>query len=130
MVRYNTFLYIIHFLDNLLCIVSIYHSTSCNIVVLRHSLARLALHVRLELHLDHSPCGCRMQGSKQIRYDSLQSLFRGLPNPSTVCPRSLDPFYIVIYYIKGVQTSWTYSSRKPRADFFYLCGFPELLFLD
>ena len=29
---------------------------------------------------------------------------------STVCPRSLDPFYIVRYYIKCVKTSWTYST--------------------
>ena len=27
----------------------------------------------------------------------------------TVCPRSLDPCYIVSYYIKWVKTSWTYS---------------------
>ena len=26
---------------------------------------------------------------------------------STLCPRSLDPFYIVSYYIKWVTTSWT-----------------------
>ena len=30
----------------------------------------------------------------------------------TVCPRSLDPFHIVTYNIKGVKTSWTYSSKK------------------
>ena len=27
--------------------------------------------------------------------------------PVTVCPRSSDPFYIVIYYKKWVTTSWT-----------------------
>ena len=27
----------------------------------------------------------------------------------TVCPRSLDPFYILSYYIKWVTTSWTHS---------------------
>ena len=27
----------------------------------------------------------------------------------TVCPRSIDPFYRVIYYIKWVTTSRTYS---------------------
>ena len=27
----------------------------------------------------------------------------------TACPRSLDPFHIIIYYIKWVKTSWTYS---------------------
>ena len=26
----------------------------------------------------------------------------------TVCPRSLDPFHKVSYYIKWVKTSWTY----------------------
>ena len=26
----------------------------------------------------------------------------------TVFPRSSDPFYVVIYYIKWVTTSWTY----------------------
>ena len=31
----------------------------------------------------------------------------------TVCPRSFDPFYKVSYYIKWVQTSWTYSSFSP-----------------
>ena len=28
---------------------------------------------------------------------------------STICPRSLDPFYIVSYYINWAMTSWTYS---------------------
>ena len=28
---------------------------------------------------------------------------------STVCPRSLEPFCIVSYYIKWVKPSWTYS---------------------
>ena len=27
----------------------------------------------------------------------------------TVCPRISDPFYVVLYYIKWVTTSWTYS---------------------
>ena len=26
-----------------------------------------------------------------------------------MCPRSLDPFYIVAYYIKWAKTYWTYS---------------------
>ena len=30
---------------------------------------------------------------------------------SSVCPRSLDPFYIVNYGIKFVKASWTPSSR-------------------
>ena len=29
----------------------------------------------------------------------------------TVCPRSIDPFYIVSYFIKWVTTSWTCSIR-------------------
>ena len=29
---------------------------------------------------------------------------------NTVCPESSDPFYIVIYYIKLVTTSWTQSN--------------------
>ena len=28
---------------------------------------------------------------------------------STICPRSLDPFNIVSYYVKWAKTSWTYS---------------------
>ena len=28
----------------------------------------------------------------------------------TGCPRSLDQFYIVSYYIKRVTTSWTYGT--------------------
>ena len=28
----------------------------------------------------------------------------------TVCRKSSDTFYIVIYYIKGVTTFWTYST--------------------
>ena len=27
----------------------------------------------------------------------------------TVCPRILDPFYIVTYFIKWTKTFWTYS---------------------
>ena len=30
----------------------------------------------------------------------------------TVCPGSSTPFYIVIYYIKWVTTSWTYSRES------------------
>ena len=29
----------------------------------------------------------------------------------TVCPRSSDPFYIVIYYIKWATSPWTHSIR-------------------
>ena len=47
----------------------------------------------------------------------------------TVCPRSSDPFYIVIYYIKWVTTtSWTYSiqtkNKMPgQADSLYKCKY-------
>ena len=30
---------------------------------------------------------------------------------SIVCPRSRDPFYVVIYYKKWVNTSWTLSNK-------------------
>ena len=33
---------------------------------------------------------------------------------STVCPRSSDPLYVVTYYIKWVNTSWTHISKKNR----------------
>jgi len=32
------------------------------------------------------------------------------PLVNTVCPKSIEPFYIVTYYIIWVKTSWTYSS--------------------
>ena len=32
----------------------------------------------------------------------------------TVCPRSIDPFYIVSYCIKWVTKSWTYSTPQVR----------------
>ena len=31
--------------------------------------------------------------------------------PSTICPRSSDPFYIVSYCIKWVTTSWTHVAN-------------------
>ena len=31
---------------------------------------------------------------------------------ANVCPRSLDPIYVVTYYIKRVETSWSYSIRS------------------
>ena len=34
----------------------------------------------------------------------------GLQVNHTVCPRSLDPFYIVNYKMKWIKTSWTYIS--------------------
>ena len=34
------------------------------------------------------------------------------PN-NTLCPRSLDPIYIVTYYMKQVKTSWTDSTWSP-----------------
>ena len=32
-----------------------------------------------------------------------------LTQENTVCPRSLDSFYVETYYIRGVKTSLTYS---------------------
>ena len=37
----------------------------------------------------------------------------------TICPRSVDPFFIVTYYIKWIKTSWTYSTGV-RIYKFYL----------
>ena len=34
--------------------------------------------------------------------------------PSTVCPRSSDPFYILTCYMKWVTTSWTHSIFRPE----------------
>ena len=31
-----------------------------------------------------------------------------------VCPRSLDPFYMVSYYMKWLTTSWTHSTTRGR----------------
>ena len=45
----------------------------------------------------------------------------------TVCPRSLDPFHMVSYYIKGVNTSWTYNKNKlSRAA--QTCALPKMYF--
>ena len=35
--------------------------------------------------------------------------------PCTLCPKSLDPFHIVTYYIKLVKTLWTYSTLYIRS---------------
>ena len=35
--------------------------------------------------------------------------FKVYAEEGTVCPRSSGPFYIVIYNIKWVTTSWTHS---------------------
>ena len=44
--------------------------------------------------------------------------------PNTVCPRSIDPFDIVSYYINQVKTSWTYGTHKhgPLLIDRYLCS--------
>ena len=41
---------------------------------------------------------------------------------TTICPRRIDPFYIVTQYIKWVTTSWTHSMLEPEIDqiFFYI----------
>ena len=38
----------------------------------------------------------------------------------TECPRSLDPFYVVAYYINWVKTSWTYCNLYHRSYKFLL----------
>ena len=51
---------------------------------------------------------------------------------NTVCPRSSDPFYKVSYYIKWVNTSWTYSMFNSLSDDLYLYPifkrFPQFFF--
>ena len=37
---------------------------------------------------------------------------RRTDDQTTVCPESLDPFYIVHYYINWVKTSWTYINKQ------------------
>ena len=37
-------------------------------------------------------------------------LYMVLVLDGTICPRSIDPFYIVTYYIKWVTTFWTDST--------------------
>ena len=43
---------------------------------------------------------------------------------STVCPKSLDPFYIVTYYVKGVMTSWPLSIQGSHKEKFFLVARP------
>ena len=45
---------------------------------------------------------------------------------STICPWSLDPFYLVTYYLKRFNTSWTYSTiiamqKKLERKELYFC---------
>ena len=51
--------------------------------------------------------------SLHYHFDIHISLSDGLRNNLhfiyTVCPRSLDPFVELIYHMKWVETSWTYS---------------------
>ena len=39
------------------------------------------------------------------------TVFSRFTDNRTMCPRSSDQFYKVTYYIKWVNTSWTYSTR-------------------
>ena len=41
-----------------------------------------------------------------LQYSSVHKILKY--GKHTVCPGSIDPFYIVSYYIKWVTTSWTY----------------------
>ena len=60
-----------------------------------------------------------LQFYKYVPFSAVYGQFSSASlNHSNVCPRSSDPFYIVIYNIKLVATSWTYSTsevtwRKP-----------------
>ena len=59
-------------------------------------------------------------GSKGRTGYPMQEVSNRLLRKNTVCPRSSDPFYIVIYYIQWVTTSWTYSYSFVRSEYDYL----------
>ena len=44
--------------------------------------------------------------------DKLENTVQRNQVSTTVCTRSLDPIYLVTYYIKWVKTSWTDSNKK------------------
>ena len=50
-------------------------------------------------------------GSEKQKHggDKRQGLGSVLDCTITVCPKSLDPFHILSYFISLVETSWTYS---------------------
>ena len=45
----------------------------------------------------------------QLTKNGVTRLMNIIHGNRTVCPRCLDPFYIVSYLIKWVNTSWTHS---------------------
>ena len=56
--------------------------------------------------------GCRNERKKETEREKTQQKFHCAYIMSTIlniCPRSLDPFYIVTYYIQRIKTSWTSS---------------------
>ena len=57
-------------------------------------------------------CHIKMDGIwyslKRIETASFKSYI--LDDFAAICLRNSDPFYLVIYYIKWVTTSWTYSN--------------------
>ena len=50
--------------------------------------------------------------SRELYIKCPQNKYQDLDQYVTVCPRSLDPLYIVTYYIKWVKTSWTYRNNS------------------
>ena len=61
------------------------------------------------------PCVKKIQGVQNevnLKLRTCTSLREYKAKIYTVCSKSLDPFYIVTYYIKWVKTSWTYSMTK------------------
>ena len=46
-------------------------------------------------------------------------LYKGIN--STVCPRSSNPIFVAIYYIKWITTSWTYSSMVVVKSSKFIC---------
>ena len=50
-------------------------------------------------------------GSKTLRNkESGKKIYREMFN-NTVCPKSIDPFYMISYNMKWVTASWTYSNN-------------------
>ena len=41
---------------------------------------------------------------------SVQEVLSNIFQYFTVCPKNLDPFYIITYYINWIKTFWTYRN--------------------
>ena len=57
---------------------------------------------------------------KELRMRSREGLLHKFEKVPTVCPRSSDPFYIVSYFIKWDNISWTYSTVLYKTGHYFL----------